>query len=79
MEYLNGQDCSLLLTATGEWGLRGWGPGPQTQCGDPGVSSCTALIVPLAEDTARGEGRRHRRGGRFPRERASPTDSGASR
>lgn len=27
MEYLNGQDCSLLLTATGEWGPRGRRPG----------------------------------------------------
>lgn len=26
MEYLNGQDCSLLLTATGEWGPRGRRP-----------------------------------------------------
>lgn len=32
MEYLNGQDCSLLLTATGEWpGTSAW-----TQAGDRG-------------------------------------------
>lgn len=34
MEYLNGQDCSLLLTATGEWGPRGRGPG-RTRVRDP--------------------------------------------
>lgn len=31
MEYLNGQDCSLLLTATGERGLRGRDRGNRRQ------------------------------------------------
>lgn len=31
MEYLNGQDCSLLLTATGEWALWGRVPTPSME------------------------------------------------
>lgn len=31
MEYLNGQDCSLLLTATGEWGLCGGDLNPNAE------------------------------------------------
>lgn len=36
MEYLNGQDCSLLLTATGEWASRGPHTGADAALFDPG-------------------------------------------
>lgn len=37
MEYLNGQDCSLLLTATGECGVLGRAPGPKPSVGTPHI------------------------------------------
>lgn len=76
MEYLNGQDCSLLLTATGE----------RVQAGPPGgLGGSRAVQLPwtLAVRWQRGHPQSQQRPlssgvGRLLRERASLTDSGGA-
>lgn len=63
MEYLNGQDCSLLLTATGEWGMRGRGTYSHTA--DPDGSSGKGHCSQQRQEVSWGTG--------------FPTDSKASR